>query len=242
MVAHRPRMIVVPRNEQALGQRHEHEARRRRAAEADRLRDDPADDRQGRPDLRLGRRQDALEVRDADADQDRSRRAATPSSSSRPPPKKTVAFDDAVAERVDPFDFMWDPLRRLDETRRVGHPPAVARRAPSSRGWSRPASGARRRTTPSASGRCEDLLDRVRAPPSARRSGTSAWRPRATRTRPERATALHEVWEFHDGQQVITVLDDAYPVQAGPNPSGEARIPFQIYRPDRRRRPLRRHL
>jgi hypothetical protein len=47
----------------------------------------------------------------------------------------------------------------------------------------------------------------------------------------QRSDALHEVWEFHDGQQVITVLDGSYPVQAGPNPSGEASIPFQIYRP-----------
>jgi hypothetical protein len=39
------------------------------------------------------------------------------------------------------------------------------------------------------------------------------------------------VWEYHDGQQVITVLDACYPVQAGPNPSGLAQIPFQIYRP-----------
>ena len=42
---------------------------------------------------------------------------------------------------------------------------------------------------------------------------------------------LHEVWEYHDGQQVIQVLDNTFPVQAGANPSGEARIPFQAYRP-----------
>jgi hypothetical protein len=47
----------------------------------------------------------------------------------------------------------------------------------------------------------------------------------------QRQDGLHEVWEFHDGQQVITVIDGAYPVQAGPNPSGQATIPFQVYRP-----------
>ena len=39
------------------------------------------------------------------------------------------------------------------------------------------------------------------------------------------------MWEYHDGNRVITLLDGCYPVQAGPNPSGVYCMPFQIYRP-----------
>jgi hypothetical protein len=33
-----------------------------------------------------------------------------------------------------------------------------------------------------------------------------------------RGQELHEVWEFHDGEDVITLWDRCMPVQAGPNP------------------------
>jgi hypothetical protein len=43
------------------------------------------------------------------------------------PPEKVCTFDDAVAERVDPFDLPLGPAGRLDGQRRVHHPSAVAR-------------------------------------------------------------------------------------------------------------------
>lgn len=42
---------------------------------------------------------------------------------------------------------------------------------------------------------------------------------------------VHEVWEFHDGSDVITVLDRVLPVQWGPNPHWHGELPFQAFRP-----------
>lgn len=42
---------------------------------------------------------------------------------------------------------------------------------------------------------------------------------------------IHEVWEFHDGKQVITVLDRTYVVKVAANPHPMGRMPFHIYRP-----------
>lgn len=42
---------------------------------------------------------------------------------------------------------------------------------------------------------------------------------------------IHEVLEFHDGEQVITVLDRKVIVASGPNPNWHGRLPFQVYRP-----------
>lgn len=42
---------------------------------------------------------------------------------------------------------------------------------------------------------------------------------------------LHEVLEFHDGDQVITVVDRQVVVQSGPNPHWHGDLPFQCYRP-----------
>ena len=46
-----------------------------------------------------------------------------------------------------------------------------------------------------------------------------------------RGEQLHEGWEFHDGEDVITILDRCIPVQAGPNPYWHGKMPFDIYRP-----------
>lgn len=42
---------------------------------------------------------------------------------------------------------------------------------------------------------------------------------------------IHEVLEFHDGEQVITVLDRKVIVASGPNPNWHGELPFQVYRP-----------
>jgi hypothetical protein len=46
-----------------------------------------------------------------------------------------------------------------------------------------------------------------------------------------RGDDLHEVWEYHDGEDVITILDRTIPVQAGPNPYWHGKLPFDIFRP-----------
>lgn len=41
----------------------------------------------------------------------------------------------------------------------------------------------------------------------------------------------HEVWEYHDGKQVVTIVDRQYPVQIGPKPYPMHGLPFTVYRP-----------
>ena len=53
----------------------------------------------------------------------------------------------------------------------------------------------------------------------------------ATERGVSRRAPLHEVLEFHDGDQVITVVDRKLCVQAGPNPHWHGDMPFQCYRP-----------
>lgn len=43
--------------------------------------------------------------------------------------------------------------------------------------------------------------------------------------------SIHELWEFHDGKEVIVVLDRQWPVYKGKNPSWHGELPFHIYRP-----------
>lgn len=42
---------------------------------------------------------------------------------------------------------------------------------------------------------------------------------------------IHEVLEFHDGEQVVTILDRKVVVASGPNPNWHGKLPFQVYRP-----------
>jgi hypothetical protein len=42
---------------------------------------------------------------------------------------------------------------------------------------------------------------------------------------------LHEVWEYHDGDMVHTVLNGQLVVQTKPNPFNHRELPFQIFRP-----------
>jgi hypothetical protein len=145
------------------------------------------------------------------------------------PPQQVCTFDDAIAERVDPFDFLWDPLGdSMDNVEFVVHrlwrgPAAVKRNV--DKGVWRSAEN-----DPTCPWDLEDLLSS-----RARTQRSDVWDQRLTAegysTTGQRQDALHEVWEFHDGDQVITVLDGTYPVQAGPNPGGVALMPFQIYRP-----------
>lgn len=144
-------------------------------------------------------------------------------------PQEYVCFDDAVAERVDPYDFMWDPLSDSIENaeyviHRLWRGPAAVTRNVRDGVW-RAAEN-----DPTCPWTLDDLLSS-----RARTQRGIVWDERLSAegydTSSQRQDALHEIWEFHDGDRVITVFDATYPVQAGPNPSGEAQIPFQIYRP-----------
>ena len=144
-------------------------------------------------------------------------------------PQKVVAFDDAVAERVDPFDFMWDPfgdsIANVEYViHRLWRSNAQIRRNVQMGIWRA------QENDPECPWTLDDLLNG-----RARTQRSNVWDQRLAaegyNVSGQRQDALHEIWEYHDGQQVVTVLDACYPVQAGPNPSGLTQIPFQIYRP-----------
>jgi hypothetical protein len=144
-------------------------------------------------------------------------------------PEKYTCFDDAVAERVDPFDFLWDPNGDSMETveyviHRLWRSPKAIIKNVEAGIWRA------QENDPACPWTLEDLLaGRART----QRSAVMDDRLRAEGfdTSGQRQDALHEVWEFHDGDRVITVLDGIYPVQDGANPGGDATYPFQIYRP-----------
>jgi hypothetical protein len=145
------------------------------------------------------------------------------------PPQQYTCFDDAIAERVDPFDFLWDPDSDCVENagfliHRLWRGPKAVVKNVQAGIWRA------QENDPECPWTLEDLLAG-----RARTQRSDVWNARLSaegyNADANRQDALHEVWEFHDGAQVITVLDDSYPVQAGANPSGDATYPFQTYRP-----------
>jgi hypothetical protein len=42
---------------------------------------------------------------------------------------------------------------------------------------------------------------------------------------------VHEVWEYHDGRRVVTVLNRQWPVAEAENPAWHGQLPFHIFRP-----------
>lgn len=42
---------------------------------------------------------------------------------------------------------------------------------------------------------------------------------------------MHEVWEYHDGERIIIILDNQFVVANGPAPFGHGKLPFTIFRP-----------
>lgn len=138
-----------------------------------------------------------------------------------------VLFDDPDCENVDIFDFFWDPF--ASELRRGKCKWALHRT------W---------RDT----GYCQRMLiqgawnNPSAFPPSEVKAlASTAEFETAHRERMEAggqeqfdmsSDDLHEVWEWHDGEQVITILDRQVPVQADRNPAWHGDLPFQAYRPN----------
>jgi hypothetical protein len=228
MVSTRPRMIIVPRDEQALGNvRHMKivvDAQQKQINYETILQTIAKDGLLyalgvGKTRWRYDKHIQTLAVENPE----------NPEEFIEGPPVEVCTFDDAIAERVDPFDFMWDSMGdSMDNVEYVIHRlwrgPAVVRRNVERGVWRS------QENDPECPWTLEDLLSG-----RARTQRSNIWDQRLSaegyNTEGQRQDGLHEVWEFHDGDQVITVLDGMYPVQAGSNPSGVARMPFQIYRP-----------
>ena len=143
-------------------------------------------------------------------------------------PQERVLYEGARTDAVDPFDWFWDPdgwdmrsigfaihrtWRGEDYVRKM----CAGKDSPWSlpRGW-----------------KMEDLLSG-----GSRSKYDETWSERLAAggldNAQKKEREIHEVWEFHDGEQVITVVDRHCVVQAGPNPNWHGRMPFSIYRPTR---------
>lgn len=141
----------------------------------------------------------------------------------RPKIGKQVTFDDPLFEGIDPRDFMWEPTAGdLESAAWAIH-----------RSW-RPAEYVTRMLR---SGSWEGIdpaqIDQIGPESGDAYSATWGQRMQAQGFSgfDTRGNQLHEVWEFHDGEQVITVLDGQVPVAYGPNPYWHGELPFQVYRP-----------
>lgn len=142
-----------------------------------------------------------------------------------------VDFDGPDAQDVDIYDFLWDPFGT--DLRSVTY---VVHRTWRSTGY---------------------VLDRMQSGQWGSRAGgvdlsaqdlesssglqfyQQVWSGRL-RAQGYPGTApkgsINEVLEFHDGTQVITVLNRMWPVAQGPNPAWHGDLPFAIYRPTKDQR------
>lgn len=153
-------------------------------------------------------------------------------------PEKRVLHDDPWTEDVDPFDFIWDPFAdSLETCEWVIHRTWRSLRYV----WGKIRSGEWDLLCPKdepAGRHMPDAYYVERADIEGLGSGehySTVWRERMQAAGHEnfdgRGNQVHEVWEFHDGRQVITILDRTLPVKIRENPMWHGNMPFHIYRP-----------
>lgn len=226
MVAHRPRMIIVPRNEQALGSVRNMKIvvdAQQKQIDYETILQTIAKDGLIYS-LGVGKTRWRYETR---MQTQLVPSASDPELFQQGPAKRSVTFDDAVAERVDPFDFMWDPdgdsmLNVGWVIHRLWRNYAFIERMVQAGYWRS------KENDPSCPWDLDDLKS---SSPTTKRTQLWDQRLAAEGYNVERRNDyLHEIWEWHNGQQVITIIDGTFPVQVGPNPSGNGFAPFQIYR------------
>lgn len=134
--------------------------------------------------------------------------------------KQITLMDDPMIEAVDNYDFFWDPFgSEIQECEyaihRTWRSSDYVRRMLDQGIWHGP--------TP------QD----VEMGQGGANAYTSSWekRNRADGSPEAKAGDIHEVWEYHDGEKVVTVLDRQWIVQDAPNPAWHGELPFQVYRP-----------
>jgi hypothetical protein len=144
----------------------------------------------------------------------------------QPRQETQMVFDGPMAECVDPYEIIHDPVAYSMETCRwIIH-----------RTWRD--NGYLRRMFESGVWQVPDgvTLEEIESAGSEEQR-TATWKERmaaAGYPEPEtRGDHLHEVWEFHDRQQVVTLIDRSIPVQVGPNPYWHGQLPFAVFRPTR---------
>lgn len=148
--------------------------------------------------------------------------------------KRVAVYEGPQVESVDIFDFRWDPSAHdLDSSEYVIH-----------RTWrslsyveDRVAEGTKNRAEGINRGWVELDIEAIK------KLGSSTSRARSWAGRNEAAgitgdssgagADLFEVWEYHDRDQVLTILggEGGVLVRSGPNPFLHGDFPFTIYRP-----------
>lgn len=225
MVAHRPRMLVLPRDRQALGNvdnmRIIMDAQQAQINYELILQDVAKDGLlYGLGVQKTGWRKTYKRQRGVQPGQ-YGGLVELPSTGPDGSPLSECSFDDPYAERVDPWDWIWDPYGDSIDTiewciHRTWRSDRYVRRMVAEGHW-----------------RQEFDLDALLAGgPSSKRD--EIWEPRhraENLSNLNRGDRLHEVWEFHDREQVVTILDSQTPVQVGENPAAHGDLPFQVYRP-----------
>lgn len=130
-------------------------------------------------------------------------------------------WDDPDVDDVSIYDFLWDPYGDSMET--VGY---VFHRSWRSTAYvlAKIESGA----WPEVALTAEDLEGA-----GGKEKYAESWKGRwnAQQQTPELKEPVHEVWEYHNGARVITILNRMWPVAQAGNPAWHGRMPFHIFRP-----------
>jgi len=142
-----------------------------------------------------------------------------------------VVYEGPRAESVDIFDFFWDPQAyNLDSADYLIH-----------RSWrkmdyikKKVEEGHRRRGQGDPGGWVDLDLSAVDGMGSDAARG-EVWSDRmqaaGMTSFDTEGNTLHEVWEYHDRDNVYTILDRTLVVQMAPNPFLHGDYPFQVFRP-----------
>lgn len=140
--------------------------------------------------------------------------------------QETTIYSGPKPECVDVFDWIWSPLAYSIDTlswcvHRTWRDERYVRRMFEAGVWKLPEGW--------------EISDALEG--SGTENRATVWSQRDTvagrSSGSQEEGKVHEVWEYHDGERVITVLDQAIPVQDGDNPYWHKQFPFQIYRPTR---------
>jgi hypothetical protein len=141
--------------------------------------------------------------------------------------EQVCTFDDPMFEDVDIFDFMWDPYGSDMRTCEwIVHRTWLSLE----RCLERVESGVWNTVT--AQGLDEDKLRSI----GNGQKYDEVWQDRMNASglpsfaSTPRGEQIHEVWEYHDGREVLTVLDRCALVQSAESPS-VGMLPFHVYRP-----------
>jgi hypothetical protein len=141
-------------------------------------------------------------------------------------------FDDPDADAVDPIDFIADPFSQdIDSSEGAFHrtwrSTRYVRRMVESQQWRNLDGFSTDQLDALADGRKYEEVWNERKTAGDPLNHGSSTTPVGSRGK----AAVHEVLEYHDGDNVVTVLDRQVIVAAGPNPNWHGELPFQIYRP-----------